>query len=416
MLGLILAGEAVYVLPFHLARYFRPTMLEVMDVSATELGAAQSIYGIVAMLAYFPGGPLADRFSTRKLLAMSLWTTALGGLYLASFPSLTGINFIWGFFGVTTILFFWAALIKATRDWGGTDSQGRAYGILDGGRGLLAAVLASTGVLVFELAFPDGYAAASAVERQDALRTVIYGYTVVTALAGVFVWFAIPELSASSGAVPRIRSGLSTVLRLPAVWLQSLIVVCAYVGYKGVDNYSLFAVDAYGLDPVEAGEIVAIGAWTRPFAALAAGLLGDRLQKPWLLAGLFVALAASHVFFATDTPDGALIWVLLTNMLLACIAVFALRGLYFAVFEDARVPVTVTGTAVGIVSVLGYTPDIFTYYVAGVLVDNNPGLTGHQHYFWFLASFAVLGAIASMAFAYVTRRNVTSRAAAAAHE
>ena len=47
-----------------------------------------------------------------------------------------------GFFGVTTILFFWAALIRATRDWGGNNAQGRAFGLLDGGRGLLAALLA----------------------------------------------------------------------------------------------------------------------------------------------------------------------------------------------------------------------------------------------------------------------------------
>ena len=34
---------------------------------------------------------------------------------------------LWGFFGVSTILLFWAALIRATRDWGGPDAQGRAF-------------------------------------------------------------------------------------------------------------------------------------------------------------------------------------------------------------------------------------------------------------------------------------------------
>ena len=53
---------------------------------------------------------------------------------------------VWGFFGLANILFFYAALIKATRSWGGDTQQGLAYGLLDGGRGLLAAVLASVGV------------------------------------------------------------------------------------------------------------------------------------------------------------------------------------------------------------------------------------------------------------------------------
>lgn len=148
MSGLILAGEAVFALPFHVARFFRPTVLEVFGLTNTELGAAQGVYGVLAMLAYFPGGPFADRFPARKLLAVSLWSTAAGGLYMTTLPGYHGALALWGFFGITTILFFWAALIRATRDWGGSDEQGRAYGLLDGGRGLLAAVLASVAVAV----------------------------------------------------------------------------------------------------------------------------------------------------------------------------------------------------------------------------------------------------------------------------
>ncbi|MDA0979213.1 MAG: MFS transporter, partial [Proteobacteria bacterium] len=134
MVALVFAGEAVYALPFHLARFFRPTVLEIFGITATELGAAQGVYGIMAMLMYFPGGPLADRFPARKLLALSLWSTAAGGIYLSTFPDYLGSVLVWGFFGITTILFFWAALIRATRDWGGQDEQGRAYGLLEGGR------------------------------------------------------------------------------------------------------------------------------------------------------------------------------------------------------------------------------------------------------------------------------------------
>ena len=67
MLGLIVAGEGVYLLPFSVTRFFRPTVLETFGLSNTELGTAMAIYGIVAMIAYFPGGPLADRSSAREL-------------------------------------------------------------------------------------------------------------------------------------------------------------------------------------------------------------------------------------------------------------------------------------------------------------------------------------------------------------
>lgn len=104
IVSLILSGEAIFTLPYHVTRFFRPTFLEVFDLSATELGVAQSAYGFAAMVAYFFGGPLADRFEPRKPLAGSLWATALGGLYLATFPSVAGVTLVWGFFGLTNIL------------------------------------------------------------------------------------------------------------------------------------------------------------------------------------------------------------------------------------------------------------------------------------------------------------------------
>lgn len=403
MLGLILAGEAIFALPFHVARFFRPTVLEVFSISATELGAAQGVYGIVAMLAYFPGGPIADRFSARKLLAVSLWMTAAGGLYMATFPDYRGALLLWGFFGITTIMLFWAALIRATREWGGHDEQGRAYGLLDGGRGVFAAGLASVGVMMFSLAFPEGYVDATFEEKQDALRMIIHGYTAATALAGVFVWFALtdgrpsgePERQQWKPHSESVWVHIIHVLRIPAVWLQAVIVICAYVAYKGFDNYSLFAVEAYGLDEIEAARIVTIGSWMRPLAALGAGLLGDRFNVSRVTMLAFVLLLGSDLFFAMTTPIPGAAWILLSNIVLGAAAFFGLRGLYFALFEEASVPAALTGTAVGVVSVIGFTPDIFVTYVAGVLIDRSPGVVGHQHFFWFLSAFALIGVIAS---------------------
>ena len=78
-----------------------------------------------------------------------------------------------GCFGLTSILLFWAALIKVTRAWGGDDQQGLSYGVLEGGRGPLAAILASLGVLAFSVAFPMGYDAATLEQKGAVPRQVI---------------------------------------------------------------------------------------------------------------------------------------------------------------------------------------------------------------------------------------------------
>jgi MFS transporter, GlpU family, inner membrane protein len=409
--GLMFAGEIIYALPFHITRFFRPTVLEVFSFTNTELGAVLGVYGIVAMLSYFPGGPLADRFPARKLLAFSLWSTAAGGLYMATLPDYRGALILWGFLGLTTILLFWASLIRATRDWGGHDAQGRAYGLLDGGRGLIAAGIGSIAVASFGYFFPEGYASASPGDKRLGLSAIIYGYSGVTAVAGIVVWFVISDPHTTETSQRRYEPDkesawihIKCVMRIPAIWLQSLIVMCAYVGYKGLDNYSLFAVQVYGMNAVDAAGLVAIGAWLRPVAAVTAGYLGDRYTISRMTLISFILLLAAQLFLALDTPDHGAVWVLVCNLLLTSTAVFGLRGLYFALFEEASVPTTVTGTAVGLVSVLGYTPDIFVNFAGGMILDQSPGLAGHQHFYLFLAAFSVIGLIASFTLTRILHR------------
>ena len=56
-LALMLAGESVFLLPFVVARIFRPTFLQVFDITNFELGTAFSAYGLIAMVSYIFGGP-----------------------------------------------------------------------------------------------------------------------------------------------------------------------------------------------------------------------------------------------------------------------------------------------------------------------------------------------------------------------
>jgi len=116
---LIVAGETIFGLPFHVIRYFRPTLLEVFNLTNTQIGDAIAIYGVTAMICYFPSGVIADRFSARKLMSISLFATALGGVWMVTIPNKIELSLIYGFWGITTILLFWSAMLRATREWGG---------------------------------------------------------------------------------------------------------------------------------------------------------------------------------------------------------------------------------------------------------------------------------------------------------
>ena len=392
MVALVFSGEMIFSLPYHLLRYFRPTVLGVFEFSNADLGDVFAPYGVTAMLAYFPGGVLADRFSTRKLMCVSLLMTAAGGFYMMTLPGMLGMSFLFAFWGVTTILTFWCALIRATRSWGGRFAQGRGFGLLDGGRGLAGASFASVGVLVFSAGIGPDPSLATAAERAAALQMVILYYTLVTLAAGIAVWWWISddlphERVRSSSAWSDVRAVLGT----RSVWLQAVIVVCAYSGYKALDNYSLYAYDVLGMNETEAAAFTATFVYTRPIAAILAGLAGDRFGVARMTIVVFGLLAACWALLSTPAASPDLLMMLYVNLLITILGVYALRGLYFALLEQARVPLPLTGAAVGLISVLGYLPDIFFSPIAGRLLDATPGVGGHQNCFAMMACIAAVG-------------------------
>ena len=70
-------------------------------------------------------------------------------------------------------------------------------------------------------------------------------------------------------------------------------------------------------------------------------------------------MAGSFVAFAILPGGKAYLFLMLLNVAVASCAVFALRGIYFALLDDSGVAPAVTGTAVGVISAIGFTPDFF---------------------------------------------------------
>ena len=398
LLLLILAGESVFILPFVLSRVFRPIVLEAFDLDNYQLGICFSIYGIVALFSYLFGGPLADKFAPRKLIAVALWMTALGGFVYAAFPGFTVLKLLYGYWGFTTIFLFWAPMIKATRVWGGVTSQGKAFGFLDGGRGLVGALFATMGVLVFSFFLTSEMNHVTIAESKTAFKQVILTSSVIVILVGILVWFfmksdpkAEEELKLEKITISQIRK----VLSLPSVWLLMLIILCAYVGYKITDVFSLYAQDVMQYDQVQSAKTGTFLLFIRPIIGVTIGILADRWQTTTLLFVSFVITFFGAVLFACGFITASSNLIFLISVLIVASGVYAARCLYFAVMEKGRIPLELTGTAVGLISLIGFTPDIFAGTVMGFLLEDSKGISGHKNVFWMLGVFSLIGGLAA---------------------
>lgn len=385
LVTLIVAAETIFMLPFVLVRVFRPTLLNLFGVSNTELGLWFSVYGIVAMVSYVAGGPLADRFPARKLMAWALWLTSAGGVLMSLVPSNRIMLFVYAFWGLTTILLFWAAMIRATREWGGIDFQGRAFGWLEGGRGAVAALLATLSYLLFS--------------RIESLQWVILATSAMTFLSGVLVWMYIPQRSVkrSQSRIRVVIREVSSLMRIRNTWLLSIIVLCAYVGYKITDIYSLFAREVLDFSEVQAAGVGTIALWMRALVAILAGYLADRFKRTAVITVSFALTLAGGLLLGLGISDGVTS-LLLMNLALTAAGIYGVRALYFAVMKEAKIPIGLTGTAVGIISFAGFAPEIFISPWMGRLLDRSPGASGHEDVFLLLSAFALIGLLASWLF------------------
>jgi len=398
LLLLILAGESVFILPFVLSRVFRPTVLELFALDNLQLGICFSVYGIVALLSYLFGGPLADKFPPRKLIAIALWMTALGGFVYATFPSYTALKVLYGYWGFTTIFLFWAPMIKATRVWGGSTSQGKAFGFLDGGRGLVGALFGAMGVVIFSLFITSEISEVTVSESRAAFKMVILVSSGIVVLVGILVWLFMkldPKTEKEIILEKITISQIKEVLRLPSVWLLMIIILCAYVGYKITDVFSLYAKDVMLYNQVQSAQVGTFLLFIRPVIGILIGVLADRTLPTFWLVVSFVVSFLGALLFATGVISDSETALFFISILIVATGVYAARSLYFAVMDSGKIPLILTGTAVGLVSLIGYTPDIFAGPAMGYLLDNSPGREGHQHVFWMLALFSFIGGIAA---------------------
>ncbi|MFN3136896.1 MAG: MFS transporter [Allomuricauda sp.] len=395
---LILSGEAIFILPFVLPRVFRPTVLDVLELDNVELGLCFSVYGLVAMVSYVFGGPLADKYQPRKLIAVALWMTALGGFLFAQYPALWVLQVLYGWWGFTTIFLFWAPMIKATRIWGGANSQGRAFGFLDGGRGLTGALFSLLGVLVFSFFLTTSPDLADLPDRKAAFTYVLYTVSIIIILVGLLVWFFMKAGDEEKEMIlERISwKDIKQVLKLPSVWLLMVIILCGYVGYKITDIISQYAEEVMLYNQVEAAKVGTLLQFLRPATGILFGLIADRLKITWLLVvGFFFALIGG-LLFASGIIAPSTTTLFFISVLVIAVGVYAIRALYFGVMQVGKIPLTLTGTAVGLISLIGYTPDVFAGPAYGMLLDAHPGEElGHQHVFWMLSAFAFVGGVAA---------------------
>ena len=390
---LIIIGELIFALPFHISRFFRPSLIEDFNYSNMTLGIAFSVYGITALISYIPGGYIADKLRPKYLLSLSLFLTSLGGLVFLFNPKGNWLYFIYGYWGVTTILFFWGALIKATRNISG-NNQGLYFGALEAGRGLVASLSASLAVLIYTNKIIPLLVSEVLGKQVTSLSIVIFFYSLITFLSGLMILFFFNDKTDTSLNIQ--KKFIKTIFdNFRSIVCIALVVLAAYSGYKGIDYYSLYFYHILEYTKEDSAILITNLSYLRPISAILAGIIADKISSRKCTYLLFLSLMFSYLGLTIISNSDQIISLLFFNFMVSLVAIFSLRGIFYSLLKETKIPVSITGISVGIISLIGYFPDVFIGPVFGILLANN-SISDFQNCFIFLLVLSFLGYILSL--------------------
>ena len=390
---IVVAAGAIYPL-LYLRQNFEISILESFSITQTQLRYCSSMLGIIFMVTYIPSGWLADRFSSRKLLSLSLLATALLGIWFSTMPSYFSLLIIYGAWGIATGLTFWSAHIKLVAMLADKDQQGRFFGILDGGRGLIEALLATMAVALFAYILSQDASA-----TQLALKQVIYLYVGVLLIVSPLVYWLLDDLEESAAVTEETAKSvflddLKDVLSRREIWLCAICIVCGYQLFYATYSFAAYLQQNFSLTAVMVGYITVAKLWMRPIGGIAAGFIGD-WANPEKVLSILLILASCALALMAFVPASSAALLMITVVLLIGLLTYGVRGLYWATLGGCNVPNKIKGLAIGIISMIGYFPEVYLPLLSAPLIENYPGGLGYKIYYLIVSVAGLFGAYAA---------------------
>lgn len=400
---LLLAAGAgiIFQLPYIRETFYVPIQ-NAMNLTNAQMGLLSSGYATMATLSYFVGGIIADKFSARKLLTFSFIVTGLLGLWFSTFPGYTISRIIFVLMGISTIITYWSACIKATRLLGSEEEQGRLFGLQEGLRGILNAVLVF-GMTAAFTRFTDEVAGASAAIKVCSVVVIIIGVL-------NFIFIEDTKKEEQTESFLEVTKGMFKALLIPRVWLLVAIVFTAYSVYGLIGYVNTYAVKFYGLSAATAATLGGVRYLIQGLGGIIGGFLADKVKSRCkVIIGGCIGLALSFGLFLVLPTQASLVNAVIANFFFGLFFIYAVRSQYFAVHDDAGIPVHLSGRVSGIASCLGYMPDLFMYTLVGGWMDNF-GRTGYNMTWIYAMVAAILCAIITFILSRIMKKDTPKAA------
>ncbi len=401
-----MGAGTIYIVPYILNTY--ATQIGIASgISAIQLQTLITIYGVLNVLFYIPGGWIADRFSTRSLFSISLIGTGIASVWYAilftdvdliNYGSLVIIHLI---FSVTTVLTFWSAFVKGIKLLGPAEEQARLYSTCDSMRNVIGvvALFTSTGLL--------GIVGLGSIGGANIFWVLLF-YAIVYVAVGLLSFFFLPKdpikkikkkrsdglfnFKDNVGVVSIVtkdqykvlskkrrtifinenKSQLLDVVKRREIWMIAIVIFFWMNSYNTFVGYTGYFLGSAGVDQSTASYLSIVTNYVTPFfGALLAGWLATKKTKSaaklliplGIIAGI-IAIVICAIPVSSTTYIFLFILIAIVMLIIG-----GARGVFWSTMTEGKINNKIAGMSVGFISIIGFSCDIWMRPFLSLIMD-----------------------------------------------
>ena len=405
---MMLGAGTIYKLYF-MSDAFYVQMEELWGLTNTQIGIIYSVTGWISTFGFLVAIYLTDRFSKKRLIPFAMICNGVAGLALTLRPAFPVMLALFCVFAVCADMLFWPTMLKTVRLLGGSEEQGRMFGFLETGRGLIDTVVNAAALGIFAL-----------------LGSTLLGFqaglvffSALTILIGIGCFFLLEDdaIASAGSAAEKNREtlkGVVSVLKNPDVWMVSINVFFVYAVYSGIKYFAPYLSDVYGLPMVMASAYAILNSYVlKMVGGPIGGFVSDKIthSAARFIRFMFVLVALALVALIAMSGASLSIVAMMCCALLISAFIFCQRAVFFAPMDEIMVSRENSGSAMALGSFIGYLPGAFMGVVYGAQLDAHPGAEGYKIVFIIMAVLAVVGFGVSSLLIRTIRRRKAEKAA-----
>lgn len=380
---LISIGSSSIYAPMYLKNVFYDPLMQALGVTNADLGLMVSVYGLAAMICYLPSGIVADKFRMRTLAWVGFVATAVLVFVYATLPSLTICLLLFVGMGITSILIWWGTRFKVVRLCCEENEYASKIGIS-------YSIYGITGLVVGLI----NAAIVAALPGALGVQAMLCFLGCEILVLGIIAYIIIPDFKGEINKDAKLFSLKEAVeaFKHPGVIWACIAYFCVYAVYQGATYTTPYLTQCFDADPNLVNVIglirtYGIGLLAGPIV----GWLATKFKSPSKVIGgafiLSIAVLVAFIFYPQGAEGAMVAAVLVVVFGFTTYGAFSIGS---SPLSEVKIPMRIFGTAAGLLSVIGFLPDVFIHTWYGSIIDAE-GTAAFSSIFGFEIMFAVIG-------------------------